>query len=192
MAQHGTATSPDGTGSAAAAVSGPAGRASIARAGVEQGCRMPHDPAAPRLFLEDLPIGEDLDCGGFSLSRNEIIAFAARFDPQPWHLDDALAAASAFGTLVASGVHTQAAAIGLMVRRIADVAVLFGGSLHESRFQVPVRPDVPHAVVARWTQARPSASRPGRGVAHIEGRATDPRGREAMSFGVTYIVARRP
>ena len=153
---------------------------------------MPRNAPAPRLYLEDLPIGEDLQCGGFSLSRDEIIAFAARFDPQPWHLDDALAEASAFGTLVASGVHTQATAIGLMVRRIADVAVLFGGSLHESRFAVPVRPDVPHGVVARWTDARASASNHARGIARIEGRATDPAGREAMTFGVTYIVARRP
>jgi acyl dehydratase len=98
---------------------------------------------APRLFLEDLPIGVDLDCGSFALSRADIVAFATQFDPQPWHLDDALAEASAFGTLVASGVHTQAAAIGLMVRRIADAAVLFGGSLHEARFMVPVQPDVP-------------------------------------------------
>lgn len=148
-------------------------------------------PAPARLFLQDLRLGEVLACGRFALTRDEIIAFAARFDPQPWHLDDALAQASAFGTLVASGVHTQAAAIGLMVRRIADVAVLFGGSLHESRFAVPVRPDAPHDVTAWWTEARRSASNPARGVARIEGRAADADGRTAMTFGVTYIVACR-
>ena len=147
---------------------------------------------APRLYLEDLPLGEDLDCGGFSLSRAEIVAFATQFDPQPWHLDDTLAAASAFGTLVASGVHTQAAALGLMVRRIADVAVMFGGSLHEARFFVPVRPDTRHRVTARWTHARPSASKPTQGIARIEAAARAEDGRVAMTFGVTYIVARRP
>ena len=149
-------------------------------------------PAPPRLYLEDLPLGQDLDCGAFALSRAEIVAFAQRFDPQPWHLDDALAAASAFGTLVASGVHTQATAISLLVRRTADVAVLFGGSLHEARFFLPVRPDTMHRVTARWTEARPSASKPTQGVARIEAEAHDPDGRRAMSFGVTYIVARRP
>jgi acyl dehydratase len=153
---------------------------------------MPTPPAAPSVYLEDLPIDEPLDCGAFTLSREEIVAFAHRFDPQPWHLDEALAAASAFGTLVASGLHTQAAAIGLLVRRLADVAVLFGGSLHESRFTVPVRPDVRHAVVARWTHTRPSASKPSQGVARIEGVARNDDGRIAMTFGVTYIVARRP
>lgn len=146
----------------------------------------------PRLYLEDLPLGAELDCGAFTLTRADIISFAARFDPQPWHLDDTLAEASAFGALVASGVHTQAAAIGLMVRRIADVAVLFGGSLHEARFSLPVRPDVRHAVAARWTLARSSVSNPTRGIARIEGLATNPEGQTAMSFGVTYIVARRP
>jgi acyl dehydratase len=145
-----------------------------------------------RLFLEDLPLGEEFACGSFALTRADIVAFAHRFDPQPWHLEDALAEASAFGTLVASGVHTQAAAIGLLVRRIADVAVLFGGSLHESRFAIPVRPDTPHAVSARWTEARASASNPARGIASVAGTARDPSGRTAMTFGVTYIVARRP
>ncbi len=149
--------------------------------------------AAPaRVYLEDLVLGEAFACGGFALTRSEIVAFARQFDPQPWHLEDALAEASAFGTLVASGVHTQAAAIGLLVRRIADVAVLFGGSLHESRFTLPVRPDTRHAVTARWTGARPSASNPTRGIARVEGVASDPAGRPAMTFGVTYIVARRP
>jgi acyl dehydratase len=147
---------------------------------------------APRLYLEDLPLGEPLDCGSFVLTRHDITAFAHRFDPQPWHLDEALAEASAFGALVASGVHTQAAAIGLMVRRIADVAVLFGGSLHEARFFTPVRPEVAHHVTASWTEARASASKPTRGVARIEGRAVNAAGRTAMTFGVTYIVARRP
>jgi acyl dehydratase len=89
-------------------------------------------------------------------------------------------------------VHTQAVALGLMVRRIADVAVMFGGSLHEARFFVPVRPDTRHRVTARWTEARPSASKPAQGIARIEGTAHAEDGRVAMTFGVTYIVARRP
>lgn len=145
-----------------------------------------------RIYLDDIRLNAPFDCGSFSLARAEIVEFATRFDPQPWHLDDGLAARSAFGTLVASGVHTQAAALGLMVRAIADVAVMFGGSLHESRFFVPVLPDVRHTVTARWTHARPSASKPGQGVACIVGEAVNAEGRTAMNFGVTYIVARRP
>jgi acyl dehydratase len=149
-------------------------------------------PPPPRRYLEDLPLEEPLDCGSFVLSRDEIVAFAEKFDPQPQHLGEAVAAASAFGALVASGVHTQAAAIGCVVRSVADVAALFGLALHEARFFVPVRPDVPHAVSARWTEARPSASKPGQGVAKIEGRADNPAGQTVITFGITMIVARRP
>jgi acyl dehydratase len=69
---------------------------------------------------------------------------------------------------------------------------MFGGSLHESRFFVPVRPDVRHTVTASWTSARPSASKPTQGVASIVGEAINAEGKTAMTFGVTYIVARRP
>jgi acyl dehydratase len=145
-----------------------------------------------RLYLEDLPLDEPLECGSFSLSRADIIAFARTFDPQPWHLDQALAEASAFGTLVASGLHSQAAGIRLLVDKFVDIAVLFGASLNETRFYVPVRPDVEHRVTARWTLARASASKPDQGVARVEAAAHNADGQLALTFGVTYIIARRP
>ena len=168
---------------------------------------MPHEthisgyrPVAPacehrcmtQRHLEDLAIGPEIDLGIFIFSRAEIIAFAAQFDPQPFHLDEEAARRSYFGGLVASGVHTQAAAIGLLVRGIADVAVVAGGALHEAKFFIPVRPDTPHRVAARWTETRPSARNPARGVAIITGEARTPDGDVAMTFGVTYVVARRP
>ena len=141
-------------------------------------------------YLEDLPLGVELPCGGFTLTRAEIVDFARRFDPQPFHLDDAAAAASHFGAICASGVHTQAASIGLMVRAIADVAVVAGGSLDQARFLVPVRPDLRYTVTARWTETRPTRT-PARGIAVIRGTALH--GAVAvMEFGVTYLVARRP
>jgi acyl dehydratase len=146
-------------------------------------------PSASRRYLED---DAPLDCGSFVLTRDEIVAFAQKFDPLPQHLGEALAEASAFGALVASGVHTQAAAIGCVVRTMADVATMFGLALHEARFFLPVRPDVRHAVSARWTEARLSASKPGQGVARIEGVAANPAGQTALTFGITMIIARRP
>lgn len=141
-------------------------------------------------YLEDLEIGAALDCGSFSLSRAEIIDFAERFDPQPFHLDEAAAARSYFAGLCASGLHSQAAAIGLMVRAIADVAVVAGGSLDRARFFVPVRPDYRYSVVARWTEMRPSVRNPDRGIAVIRGEALHGEA-VAMTFGVTYVVSRR-
>lgn len=146
----------------------------------------------PLRYWENLTTNIEFHCGTFLLTADEIVAFAQRFDPQPFHLDQALAEKSYFGTLVASGVHTQAAAIGLLVRATADVAIVAGGSLHEARFMVPVLPDTIYNVTARWTETRMSARSPARGIASVAGEARDPEGRTVMSFGVTYLVARSP
>ena len=144
-----------------------------------------------RTALEDLKLGQEFLCGTFVLTRAEIIAFAMQFDPQPWHLDEDLAQGTFFEGLCASGLHTQGAAIGLMVRAIADVDIMAGGALHEARFYVPVRPDQPYRVTAAWTKARASATNPARGVAAIDIVARDSAGTAVMECGVTYIVGRR-
>ncbi len=122
--------------------------------------------------------------------REEIVAFAERYDPQPFHLDEAAAARSYFGRLCASGLHTQGMAIGLMVRAIADVAVVAGYALHEARFLEPVWPATDYAVAASWTSTSPSPRDPSRGRAAIAievTRAETPVAR----LGVTYVVQRQ-
>lgn len=149
-------------------------------------------PPRPRLFLDDLPLGQPFECGSFTLSLDEIRAFAHRFDPQPFHIDDDAAARSYFRGISASGLHTQGAAIGLMVRAIANVAVVAGWSLHEARFLVPVRPDVRYDVMATWTEIRPSARNPRRGNASIAIDVARAEDRVAVAkVGVTYTVERR-
>jgi acyl dehydratase len=143
-------------------------------------------------YLDDLPLGTMIDCGSFRLSRAEIIAFAGRYDPQPFHLDETAAQASYFQGLCASGVQSQAVAIGLMVRAIADTAFVAGYSLHEARFFAPVRPDAAYRVRASWADAAPSPRDASRGRASITGEARDDEGALVMTFGVTYVVACRP
>ena len=140
--------------------------------------------------LHNLPLEQEFPCGAFTLTEAEIIAFATIYDPQPWHLDDAAARRTYFNGLCASGLHSQGAAIGLVVRAIADVAIIAGGSLHEARFFAPVRPNQPYRVAATWVSARPSASNPARGVASIFIVARDEAGVAVMECGVTYIVGR--
>ncbi len=142
------------------------------------------------MLLEDLVVGAEFPCGSFILTTSEIIEFATRFDPQPWHLDDGLARQTYFKGHCASGLHTQAAAISLMVRAIAGVSIIAGGSLHEARFFVPVRPDETYDVTACWKAARRSA-RAGRGVAAIDFEVRDAAGVKVMAGGVTYLVERR-
>lgn len=150
-------------------------------------------PARPpgRVYLEDLTLGAEIDCGEFRLSREEIIGFAERFDPQPFHLDDGAGAASYFGGLCASGIHTQAAALALAIRAVDGVAVIAGGALERAAFLRPVYPGEVHRVTARWVAARPSTSNPARGIAVIEVDVHDLHGRPVMRGGITYVLARK-
>ncbi|MGE5537536.1 MAG: MaoC/PaaZ C-terminal domain-containing protein [Gemmatimonas sp.] len=147
------------------------------------------DFTRPTRYLEDLTLDEPFECGTFSVTEDEIIEFAAKYDPQPFHLDRAAAAASAFGGLVASSVQSLALSCGLMVRAIDGVAVIGGMGWEDIRLMRPVRPGVAFAVRARWLSKRPSASKPDRGIAKIaievwEGSAV------AMSYGIAYLVRR--
>ena len=86
-------------------------------------------------FFEDLVIGTRLDLGTHTFTQDEIVAFAERYDPQPFHLDDAAAALSHFGRLAASGWHTAAVWMKLYVAyRQATMAALL------SRGETPSRP----------------------------------------------------
>jgi acyl dehydratase len=143
------------------------------------------------LFLHDLVLGQRFACGSFTLSRAEIIEFAAQYDPQPFHLDDAAASQSYFGSLCASGLHTQAAAIGLLVPAIADVAVVAGYRLHEARFLIPVRPAQTYDVAAVWTSITPSPRNPERGRADITLDVTNAQAKRVATLGVTYVVAEK-
>ena len=139
------------------------------------------------LTLETLPLGAWFPCGTFRLTREDIVAFAERYDPQPFHLDEAAAAQSYFTRLCASGLHTQGMAIGLMVRAITNVAVVAGYSLNQARFRAPTWPDTTYTVRARWTETSPSPRDPSRGRATIEIEVHEGENLVA-TLGVTYVV----
>ena len=142
-------------------------------------------------YLQDLPLGAEFPCGSFRLTEAEIIAFAERYDPQPFHLDHDAAARSYFGRLCASGLHTQGMAIGLMVRAIANVAIVAGYALHEARFLEPAWPDMTYDVTATWTETSPSPRDLTRGRAGVRITVTTAE-RLVATLGVTYVVRRRP
>ena len=70
----------------------------------------------PLSSFDELSIGQEFDFGSFRMEREEILDFARRFDPQPFHMDEEAARASIFGGLIASGLNTQAAAFGHILR----------------------------------------------------------------------------
>ncbi|HUB14441.1 MAG TPA: MaoC family dehydratase [Acetobacteraceae bacterium] len=120
-------------------------------------------PAADRHF-EDYPVGAVFDLGSVSLSEDEILGFARRYDPQTMHTDPAWAAEGPFGGLIASGWHTVAALMPLIVHNFLPHGGLVSPGIDELRWLLPVRPN--EVLHARGTivEARRSRSRPDRGL----------------------------
>ena len=93
-------------------------------------------------FWEDMAVGQVRDLGTISPSREDIIAFASQFDPQPFHLDDAAGAASVFGGLCASGWHTCSMAMRLMVTNFLQQTSSLGSpGLENIQWKKPVYPN---------------------------------------------------
>ena len=121
----------------------------------------------PLNSFDDLAQGQELQFGSFTMTEAEILDFARRFDPQPFHVDPERAKATIFGGLIASGLHTQAAAFGHILRTGLFERVSLGGTEQVVRWPAPVRPGDEIAVSARVEQLIPSRSKPDRGVAKI-------------------------
>lgn len=121
------------------------------------------------IYFEDLPNGKILDLGEKHVTREEIVAFASEFDPQPHHLDDEAAKQSILGGLSASGWHTCAMMMRLLVDGLAVRAASMGSpGIEEVRWMKPVRPGDVLRMRGEVTSARVSKSRPDMGIVDIE------------------------
>ncbi|PZW44966.1 acyl dehydratase [Humitalea rosea] len=122
--------------------------------------------------LDDLAPGQSFELGTLSLSLAEIVAFASRYDAQPFHLDEAAAATSLFRTLVASGLHTLSAVFGHVIASGLISEISLGGNQMDVKWPAALRPDEEVAVRVEVLDVRPSASRPALGVARLRYLAT--------------------
>ena len=118
-------------------------------------------PPPVRQYWEDLPVGRVLALGSVTVEREQVLAFARQYDPQPFHLDEAAAARSMFGRLSASGWHTCAMAMGLMVRGFLHESSSLGSpGLEKIQWLRPVYPGDTLTLRQTVTESRPMASRP--------------------------------
>ncbi|MBV9439534.1 MAG: MaoC family dehydratase [Candidatus Eremiobacteraeota bacterium] len=144
-------------------------------------------------YLEDFAPGEETTIGEAVVSADEIRAFASHYDPQPFHLDEG-AAAEKFGGLIASGWHTCALIMRLIVDNFIDGETSLGSpGLGPIRWLHPVRPG--QRLRARITvrQARPSRSKPDRGTLVFDVEAIDEYDIPVMTIeNWIGIVLRRP
>ena len=117
------------------------------------------------ISYEDLQVGSRDEVGSHTFTEEEIVAFAERFDPQPFHIDQAAAQASHFGGLVASGWHTCSVMMGMLVRnRLAGSTSLGSPGIDEIRWLKPVRTGDTLRMYNSVLDKRVSKSRPDRGI----------------------------
>jgi len=144
-------------------------------------------------YFEDYVAGAVYEYGYVSVSEADIIAFAERFDPQPIHTDAHFAADGPFGGLIASGWHTA----GLFMRLFADhyltrVASLASPGIDELRWPAPLRPGDLLRIRAEVAEARPSRSKPDRGLVRTKCALIAGPDTTVMTALAMNLIARRP
>jgi acyl dehydratase len=152
-----------------------------------------HTHSVSELFLEDLHVGDRFGSDTIEVTRDDIIAFARDFDPQPFHLDAGAAEQSVFQDLVASGWHTAAMSMKLFVTGGLKLA---GGSVglgvDELRWPRPVRPGDTLSLETEILDVRSSKSKPDRGIIRIRNVTTNQGGEVVQTFMAFVLVRRRP
>lgn len=144
--------------------------------------------------FEDITIGQHFECGEYRVTREEILEFARKYDPQPFHIDDEAASQTMYGGLIASGWHTCAMAM----RRICDhflnnAAGIGSPGIDEIRFLRPVRPGDILRVSMDMIEATPSRSKPDRGSIKHKTVVLNQQDEVVLTFiGITMLRRRQP
>lgn len=151
-----------------------------------------HTLPAERWF-EDYAPGSVHELGSVEVDADEVIQFARRYDPQPMHTDPVLAAQSPFGGLIASGWHTA----GMMMRLYAlnylsPVSSVASPGMEGLHWPHPARPGDTLAVRVTVEKARPSVSRPDRGLVHSLIEVFNQHGDLVMAMHAVNVILRRP
>ena len=146
----------------------------------------------PKLHFEDFRAGQEFALGPCRVSREEIIAFAAEFDPQPFHLDEAAASDTMLGGLAASGWHTCALFMRMLYESwLKDAASMGSPGLDFVEWPAPVRPG--DVLVGRSIilDARLSRSRRDRGFLHTRHEVETEAGSRVLALETTIMITRR-
>jgi len=144
-------------------------------------------------YLEDFAVGQSFRSGRVRIDKERIKVFAAEFDPQPFHIDEESARTSVFGGLAASGCHTAAVTMRLLVEsEFKPAGGIVGAGLDELRWPRPVRPGDELHVRSEILEVRPSKSRPEQGLIRVKTTTLNQNGEPVQVFIGNLIVPRRP
>ena len=143
-------------------------------------------------YLEDFAVGQMFGSGRLRIDGERALAFAAEFDPQPFHLDEAAARHSIFGGLVASGWHTAALTMRLLLdSELKPAGGIIGAGLDECRWPRPVRPGDELRIECEVIGVRPSKLHPNQGLIKLRTTAFNQDGEAVLIHVVNLIVPRR-
>jgi acyl dehydratase len=148
-------------------------------------------PVAMRYF-EDFPAGTTFEHGEVVVSEDEILEFARRFDPQPFHVDREAAARGQFGGLIASGWHTAAMMMRLLCESfLSDAAGMSSPGIDELRWKYPVRPGDRLRIWVEVVEATRSRSKPDRGLLRTAITVLNQRDEPAMTMVAMTLMGCR-
>ena len=145
-------------------------------------------------YFEDLEVGAETDFGTYHVTREEVLDFARRYDPQPFHLSDEAAAKTHFGRIAASGWHTCAMTMAVIARHVVanEQAGLGSPGVDELRWLKPVYPGDTLHVRGKIVETRPSRSKPEMGSFRTETTVANQDGVPVMRFTSIVLIRRRP
>jgi acyl dehydratase len=146
------------------------------------------------IYFEDLEIGAETQFGSYDVTREEMLEFARKYDPQPFHLSDEEAAKTHFGRMSASGWHTAAMTMAVLARYAVEheQAGLGSPGIDELRWRKPVYPGDTLHVRGRIVDKTPSRSRPEMGSFRTEMTVTNQNDEPVMTFTSIVLIRRRP
>jgi acyl dehydratase len=145
-------------------------------------------------YFEDLEVGAESEFGSYQVTREEVLEFARKYDPQPFHLSDEAAAKTHFGKLAASGWHTTAMTMAVLARYSVknEQAGLGSPGIDELRWLKPVYPGDTLHVHGKIIDKTPSRSRPDMGSFRTLTTVTNQDGVPVMKFTSIVLIRRRP
>jgi acyl dehydratase len=146
------------------------------------------------IYFEDLVIGEETEFGSYDVTREEVLEFARKYDPQPFHLSDEAAAKTHFGRIAASGWHTTAMTMAVIARAVVaeEQAGLGSPGIDELRWLKPVYPGDRITVRGSIIDKTPSRSKPDIGSFRTQTTVANQHGVDVMKFTSIVLIRRRP
>ena len=146
------------------------------------------------IYFDDISVGDETHFGHYDVTREEVLEFARKYDPQPFHLSDEAAAKTHFGRIAASGWHTCAMTMAVIARKVVETGQAGLGSpgVDELRWLKPVYPGDRLTVTGTVVETAPSRSKPDIGSIRTQTVVTNQDDVPVMRYTSIVLMRRRP